>query len=78
MLYQVDANYMKKQPEINEKMRAILIDWLIQVHLRFGLLAETLYLTVTIIDRYLSVRERGGHCRKGSYHTLVDSCSQEE
>ena len=47
---------MKNQPEINEKMRAILIDWLIQVHLRFGLLAETLYLTVTIIDRYLSVR----------------------
>ena len=47
---------MKKQPEINEKMRAILIDWLIQVHLRFGLLAETLYLTVTVIDRYLSVR----------------------
>ena len=56
MLYQVDASYMKKQPEINEKMRAILIDWLIQVHLRFGLLAETLYLTVTVIDRYLSVR----------------------
>lgn len=56
MLYQVDASYMKKQPEITEKMRAILIDWLIQVHLRFGLLAETLYLTVTIIDRYLSVR----------------------
>ena len=46
---------MKRQSEINEKMRAILIDWLIQVHLRFGLLAETLYLTVTIIDRYLSV-----------------------
>ena len=57
MLYQVDASYIKKQPEINEKMRAILIDWLIQVHLRFGLLAETLYLTVTIIDRYLSVRK---------------------
>ena len=56
MIYQVDPTYMKKQPEINEKMRAILIDWLIQVHLRFGLLAETLYLTVTIIDRYLSVR----------------------
>ena len=46
---------MKRQPEINEKMRAILIDWLIQVHIRFGLLAETLYLTVSIIDRYLSV-----------------------
>lgn len=35
-------------------MRAILIDWLIDVHLKFKLLSETLYLTVNIIDRYLS------------------------
>ncbi|KAK7070403.1 G2/mitotic-specific cyclin-B2, partial [Halocaridina rubra] len=38
---------------INGKMRAILIDWLVQVHLSFRLLQETLYLTVAIIDRYL-------------------------
>ena len=36
-------------------MRTILIDWLVQVHLRFSLLQETLYLTVAIIDRFLQV-----------------------
>jgi len=38
-------------------MRAILIDWLIQVHLRFTLLQETLYLTISVIDRYLQACE---------------------
>ncbi len=41
------------QKDINEKMRAILIDWLVDVHLKFKLLPETLFLTVNIIDRYL-------------------------
>ena len=36
-------------------MRAILIDWLLEVHLKFKLLPETLFLTVNVIDRYLSV-----------------------
>ena len=53
--YHVLPTYMEQQPQINSRMRAILIDWLIQVHLRFTLLQETLYLTVSIIDRYLSV-----------------------
>ena len=44
---------MSKQSDINEKMRAILIDWLIEVHLKFKLLPETLFLTVNMIDRYL-------------------------
>ena len=46
--------YMEKQPDINEQMRAILIDWLIEVHLRFHLKDQTLYITVGIIDLYLS------------------------
>ena len=46
---------MQRQPQVNSKMRAILIDWLIQVHLKFNLLQETLYLTISIIDRYLQV-----------------------
>ena len=37
-------------------MRSILIDWIISVHLRFKLQVETLYLTVSIIDRYLAKR----------------------
>jgi len=42
---------MKRQTDINEKMRGILIDWLIEVHLKFKLLPETLFLTISIIDR---------------------------
>lgn len=42
------------QPSINHRMRAILVDWLIEVHLKFRLAPETLYLTVNIIDRYLN------------------------
>lgn len=34
-------------------MRAILIDWLIEVHLKFKLLPETLFLTINMIDRFL-------------------------
>ena len=45
--------YMAMQPDMNDKMREILIDWLAEVHLRFKLTPETLYLTVNIIDRYL-------------------------
>ena len=44
---------MDHQADINEKMRAILIEWLVEVHLKFKLVPETLYLTVNLIDRYL-------------------------
>jgi G2/mitotic-specific cyclin-B, other len=44
---------MESQEDINEKMRAILIDWLVEVHLKFKLVPESLYLTVNLIDRYL-------------------------
>lgn len=36
-------------------MRATLVDWLVQVHMKFKLLTETLFITVNIIDRFLSV-----------------------
>ena len=47
--------YMAHQGEINEQMRAILIDWIIDVHLKFHFNEETLYLTIKIIDLYLSL-----------------------
>ncbi|KAK1319694.1 hypothetical protein QJS10_CPB04g00466 [Acorus calamus] len=49
-------DYMGSQTEINEKMRAILADWLIEVHSKFELMPETLYLTQHIIDHYLSMQ----------------------
>ena len=33
---------MRKQTDINAKMRSILIDWLVEVHLKFKLVPETL------------------------------------
>ncbi|XP_078182504.1 G2/mitotic-specific cyclin S13-7-like isoform X2 [Carex rostrata] len=47
--------YMDKQRDINPKMRSILIDWILEVHHKFELMPETLYLTTYIIDRYLSL-----------------------
>eukprot|EP00578_Thalassiosira_sp_NH16_P029983 CAMPEP_0181080934 /NCGR_PEP_ID=MMETSP1071-20121207/2835_1 /TAXON_ID=35127 /ORGANISM="Thalassiosira sp., Strain NH16" /LENGTH=377 /DNA_ID=CAMNT_0023162451 /DNA_START=209 /DNA_END=1342 /DNA_ORIENTATION=+ len=49
--------YMEDQKFINERMRSILVDWLVEVHLKFKLVPETLYLTVNIIDRYLAKTE---------------------
>ncbi|KAK3935514.1 cyclin-like protein [Diplogelasinospora grovesii] len=49
-------HYMDLQTVISWSMRSALMDWLIQVHNRFGLLPETLFLTVNYIDRFLSVK----------------------
>lgn len=35
-------------------MRAILIDWLVEVAEEYKLVPQTLYLTVNFIDRFLS------------------------
>ena len=49
----VPYDYLKRQPEVSEKMRAILVEWLVEVHYKFKMLPETLYITVNIIDRFL-------------------------
>uniref|UniRef100_A0A2N9F4D0 B-like cyclin n=1 Tax=Fagus sylvatica TaxID=28930 RepID=A0A2N9F4D0_FAGSY len=49
-------DYIDSQPEINESMRAILVDWMIDVHRKFELSPETLYLTINIIDRFLAIK----------------------
>ncbi|KAJ3558650.1 hypothetical protein NP233_g11464 [Leucocoprinus birnbaumii] len=51
-----NPHYMESQKELAWKMRGILMDWLIQVHVRFRLLPETLFLCVNLIDRFLSAR----------------------
>jgi G2/mitotic-specific cyclin 1/2 len=49
-----NPDYIDHQDELEWKMRGILVDWLIEVHTRFRLLPETLFLAVNIIDRFLS------------------------
>ncbi|XP_057973703.1 cyclin-A1-4-like isoform X2 [Malania oleifera] len=49
------SDFMERvQIDINASMRAILIDWLVEVAEEYRLLPDTLYLTVNYIDRYLS------------------------
>ncbi|KAK4631471.1 G2/mitotic-specific cyclin-4 [Fulvia fulva] len=48
--------YMDQQTEIQWSMRGVLMDWVVQVHQRFNLLPETLFLTVNYIDRFLSCK----------------------
>lgn len=49
--------YLQSQREINARMRAILVDWLCEVHHKWRLHPETLFLTVNILDRYLAKKE---------------------
>ncbi|KAL8521954.1 hypothetical protein ACS0TY_012199 [Phlomoides rotata] len=48
-------DYMEKlQKDITQGMRGILVDWLVEVSEEYKLVPDTLYLTVNLIDRYLS------------------------
>ena len=54
--YKIDSDYLSKmQTEIKDTSRAFLVEWIIDVHRKFRLMPETLYVTVSIIDRFLSL-----------------------
>ena len=53
--FKIKPNFMKNQTEINSRMRAIIVNWIIDVHDRFKLLPDTLFLSVIIFDRYMSI-----------------------
>lgn len=50
------ATYIDSQKELNWSMRAILVDWLVEVQWKLKLLPETLFMTINLIDRFLSKR----------------------
>ena len=50
----IKPNYMSFQRNINSLMRAILVDWLIDVHYKCNMKKKTLFLCVFIIDTYLT------------------------
>uniref|UniRef100_F7B8E5 Cyclin A1 n=1 Tax=Ornithorhynchus anatinus TaxID=9258 RepID=F7B8E5_ORNAN len=54
MKHRPKAHYMQKQPDITEAMRTILVDWLVEVGEEYKLRAETLYLAINYLDRFLS------------------------
>lgn len=54
--YKIDSEYLSKvQTEIKDTSRAFLVEWIIDVHRKFRLMSETLYVTINIVDRYLSI-----------------------
>ena len=50
----INCNYMNFQSIINDKMRAILVDWIIDIHYKLNMQSKTLFQCVYIIDAYLS------------------------
>ncbi|XP_057521510.1 cyclin-A2-2-like [Amaranthus tricolor] len=64
-------DYMEKvQCDITPSMRGILIDWLVEVSEEYKLVPDTLYLTVNLIDRYLS----GNYTEKQKLQLLGVTC----
>ena len=48
--------FKKKQKQVDSKMREVLVDWLIEVHNRYKMRHETIFLATRLIDKYLSVK----------------------
>lgn len=63
---------LSPQPDINEKMRAILIDWLVEVHLKFKVCRVTesccVVVAVTTQDSFMP---RYGHKAVGIAHSAI-------
>lgn len=56
MLYAFDSDYIEKNYESNEfnwLMRAILVDWMMEVCHDFSMKRDTLYEAVQLLDRFL-------------------------
>jgi cyclin B len=56
VLHTASPGYMDRQAHVNAKMRGILVDWLVSVQQKYKLKAETLFLAINLIDRYLELR----------------------
>jgi len=51
------SSFLQGQSQVNSKMRAILVDWLVDVHRKYKLQRSTLFLAVSLIDRFLEKRD---------------------
>lgn len=47
--------YFDRHSGLNEQMRKILVVWLVDVHRKFKLRPQTLFMAINIIDRYLEL-----------------------
>lgn len=66
------AAYFERHQSLNDSMRKILVDWLIDVHRKFKLRHETLFMAVNIIDRFLG--QTSESIPKGKFQLFGVSC----
>ena len=52
-----DPNYMTKQPELQWSMRSKVVKWFIEIRNYYNLNNEIVYLSVNILDRFLSLKQ---------------------
>jgi len=57
---------VQDKTEVKDTSRAFLVEWIIDVHRKFRLVPETLYVTVFLIDRFLSLKQ----IKKNQLHIL--------
>ena len=76
----INPNYFNNiQDDINEKMREILVEWLVEIHFKFHLLPETLFLTINIMDRYLQkIKIKRKNLQLVGIASLLIACKYEE
>ncbi|CAD8134305.1 unnamed protein product [Paramecium octaurelia] len=77
----VSNNYMneQQQPDLNARMRSILADWLVDVHLNFKLRDETFYITLHLIDRFVNIQKTTRQqLQLVGYASLFLACKYEE
>ncbi|XP_074539629.1 G1/S-specific cyclin-E2 [Halichoeres trimaculatus] len=55
--YVHDKSYLQKHPKLQPKMRAILLDWLLEVSEVYSLHRQTAYLAQDYFDRYMLTQE---------------------
>lgn len=60
LVLKIEPDYLSKMQvstEVKDTSRAFLVEWIIDVHRKFRLMPETLYVSVFLIDRFLSLKQ---------------------
>jgi hypothetical protein len=71
--------FMRSQPYITPEHRATLVDWFSELRRKLGLRRESVFLTVNIVDRYLSLVEvRQSHLQLVGVAALMIATKFEE
>lgn len=52
--YMVSSDFLDKQEDLSPGIRAVLISWLVDLHIELAMTLDALHLAVKIVDRYLS------------------------